>query len=319
MSLLTDTRRRFGSDRLVVGLALFAVYVVWGSTYLGLRFGLEGFPPFLMGGIRFAIAGGILYAFALRNGGKRPSLVEWRNSAAIGLLMFMGGVGLVTIAQDNGIGSGLAASAVAVMPLWAALWSGLFGRWPTRLEWAGLVVGFAGVVLLSQEGDFQGTLLGTTLIVIAPIFWSLGSVMAPRLELPDGVMGTAAQMLTGSVALLVAGFVRGETIDSAPNLTSWLALGYLITFGSIVAFGSYMYLLRNTRPAVATSYAYVNPVVAIVLGVTLGEEIISGWALVGLPVILVGVGLVGVAQRIRSRKAGTSVRAPKVPRHPRVR
>jgi len=210
--------------------------------------------------------------------------------------MFVGGLGLVTIAEDVGVGSGVVAAGVAVMPLWAAVWSGLFGLWPNRLEWLGLAVGFSGVALLSQEGDFQASALGTVLMIIAPISWALGSVISSRLDLPRGTMGSATQMVGGGVLLLVAGLGRGEWFDGAPSLKAWLALAYLTTAGSIVAYTAYQYLLVHTRPAVATSYAYVNPVVAIILGITLGAEKIGGWAYVGLPVILSGVALVGLAQ-----------------------
>jgi drug/metabolite transporter (DMT)-like permease len=217
----------------------------------------------------------------------------------IGGLMFVGGLGLVTIAEDQGVGSGLVAAGVAVMPLWAALWSGLFGLWPTRLEWLGLAVGFAGVAMLSQEGDFQASTLGTVLIVVAPVSWAFGSVVSSRIDMAKGNIGSAAQMLGGGVLLLASGLIRGEWIDEPPSLGAWLALAYLITAGSLIAYTAYLYLLANTRPAVATSYAYVNPVVAIVLGITLGDELIGAWAYVGLPIILAGVALVGLAQRQR--------------------
>jgi drug/metabolite transporter (DMT)-like permease len=185
------------------------------------------------------------------------------------------------------------------MPLWAALWSGLFGRWPNRLEWLGLLVGLAGVALLSREGDFQSSPLGTVLMVLSPILWAFGSVVSTRLRMPQGLMASAAQMLTGGAALVAAGLLRGERVEEMPGLGPWLAVAYLIVFGSLFAYTAYAYLLAHTRPAVATSYAYVNPVVAVILGVTLGEEVIGGWALVGLPIILAGVAMVGLAQKRR--------------------
>jgi len=303
-----DTASRPGTEQLLVPLSLFLVYVVWGSTYLVLRWGLEGFPPFLMNGIRLVLAGSLLYPIARRRGRPAPAVREWRDSAFVGAVLFIGGLGLVTVAEDNGVGSGLAASAVAVMPLWAALLSGLFGRWPSRLEWAGLAVGFVGVVLLSREGDFQGSPLGTTLMIVSPLLWAFGSVVSSRLRLPKGLMAAAAQMLMGGGALLLAGLLRGERMHDLPGLGPWLSVAYLSVFGSLFAYTAYAYLLAHTRPAVATSYAYVNPVVAVILGVTLGGEVIGGWALLGLPVILGGVGLVGLAQRLRmSRGADASV------------
>lgn len=292
----TSTTQR-DPRRALVALSLSLVYVVWGSTYLAIRWGLEGFPPFLMNGMRMTVAGGALYLIARRRGRAHPTRVEWLHSALTGSILFIGGIGLVTIAEDNGVGSGLVASAVAVMPLWAALWAGMFGQWPSRLEWAGLALGITGVVLLSREGDFQASPLGTVLMVLSPILWAFGSVISSRLRLPKGLMASAAQMLTGGAALAVVGLVRREAFDGAPGLGAWLAVAYLAVFGSLFAYTAYAYLLANTRPTVATSYAYVNPVVAVVLGITLGDEVIGGWAFAGLPVILAGVALVGLAQR----------------------
>ncbi|MBI5157984.1 MAG: drug/metabolite exporter YedA [Acidimicrobiia bacterium] len=287
--------------RSLVAFSLVTVYVVWGSTYLALRYGLEGFPPFLMGGIRLVVAGTALYLIARWRGSAAPARIEWRNALLTGTILFIGGLGFVTMAEDNGVGSGLVASAVAVMPLWAALWSGLFGRWPTRLEWIGLAVGLAGVAMLSREGDFQGSPLGTVLMVLSPLMWAFGSVITSRLRHPKGLMGSAAQMLGGGVSLTIVGMVRGERIVGTPGVRAWLALAYLAVFGSLVAYTAYAYLLAHTRPAVATSYAYVNPVVAVVLGVSFGDEVVGGWTYAGLPIILLGVALVGLAQMRRSQ------------------
>ncbi len=297
------------SHRFRIGVALFAVYVVWGSTYLALRFGLEGFTPFIMNGIRFIVAGSLLFGFLRYRGTPAPTRRQWWNLARIALLMLVGGVGLVTIAEDLGVGSGVAATAIAVMPLWAALWSGLFGRWPQPLEWTGLVVGFAGVVVLAQEGDFESTASGMALVLIAPMFWAFGSVWGRRLDLPSVWMATAGQLLAGGVILLVLGPLRGERITEIPPLGAWLALGYLIIMGSLVAFTAYVYLLHNVSAPVATSYAYVNPVVAVVLGLTLGDEAITGPAFIALPLILVGLALVGLAQR-RPRTAAAETAIP---------
>ena len=292
------SRAGLGSSRaLVVGGALAAVYVVWGSTYLAIRFGLEGFPPFLMNAIRLLVAGGIMYAVLRLRGTPAPSRRQWWNAARVGVLMLAGGVGLVTLAEDSGIGSGVAATAVAVIPLWAALVSGWFGRWPTRMEWVGLIIGLMGVIVLAQEGDFGSNPRGLLLVAAAPIFWAIGSVWGSHLELPPPAMATAAQLLTGGAAMGVLGVSRGEWISEPPPPSALFALGYLIVFGSIVAYSAYIYLLRTVRPVLATSYAYVNPVVAVVLGVTLGSEVLTGPALIALPLILSGVGLVLLSPR----------------------
>ena len=284
--------------------ALAAVYFVWGSTYLGIRFGLEGFPPLAMNAIRFIGGGSLLYVWLRRRGAPVPTRAQWRNAAVTGAIMLIGGVGLVTIAEDLGVGSGVAASAVAVMPLWAALWSGLFGQWPVRLEWLGLALGIGGVVLLAQEGDFQSTAAGTFLMVVAPLLWAFGSVWSVRLDLPKNSMATAAQMLTVGPMFVVLALVFGESFDAAPSAKAWLAVAYLSLFGSVLAYNAYVYLLRSVRPTLATSYAYANPIVAIVLGITIGNESITGPAWIALPVILVGLAIVGYAQSARVQRRG---------------
>ena len=298
----SDTRPRPGR-RIPTLLPLAAVYIIWGSTYLGIRFGLEGFPPLLMNAIRFLAAGAALYLWLRHRGAQRPTLLQWRNAAAIGGLMLIGGVGLVTIAQDLGVGSGLAATGVAAIPLWAALWAGSFGQWPLRLEWAGLAIGLAGVALLAQEGDFRSTVMGTFVMIVAPIFWAFGSVLSRRLDLPNNSMATAAELLTGGAMFAILSPLFGESFDRVPSLKASLALLYLTVMGSLVAYSAYMYLLRTVRPTLATSYAYANPIVAVLLGITLGEETITGPAWVALPSILAGLAILGYAQRSRLHRA----------------
>jgi len=309
---IAGASRLHKGKRATVGLALVAVYVVWGSTYLALRFGLEGFPPFILNGLRFLAAGGAMYVVLRRRSVPAPTRGQWWNTIRMGLLMLVGGVALVTLAEDQGVGSGVAATAVAAMPLWAALMSGLFGRWPTHREWIGLSIGFAGVLVLGREGDLQASPLGMALVVIAPVLWAFGSVWGSRQDLPVPLMATAAQLLAGGAALMVLGPLRGERLNEMPPLAAWLALAYLIVMGSIVAYTAYVYLLRAVRPALATSYAYVNPVVAVALGLTLGGETITGPAWIALPLILVGVGLVVTARTRHERKLSPAVPLPRV-------
>lgn len=293
------------SPRIDILLALGAVYFIWGSTYLALRFGLEGFPPFILNGIRFSTAGLAMYGFLRFRRHPAPSRTQWINASKVALLMLVGGVGLVTIAEDLGVGSGVAATAVAVIPVWAALVSGVFGSWPGRLEWAGLAIGLSGVLLLAQEGDFRSSSAGLVLVVVAPVLWAIGSVWGTHLDLPRAGMTTAAQLLAGGAALLILGPLRGERIEAWPTTGSIVALAYLIVFGSIVAYTAYVFLLQNSRPALATSYAYVNPAVAVALGVSIGAETVTGMVFVALPLILAGVGLVGLAQARSSSEPST--------------
>lgn len=278
--------------RLLIVLAQLAVYVVWGSTYLALRYMVEDFPPFLGNAIRMLVAGAILYTWVRFRGATAPTIRQWRNGFLIGSLLFVGGLGLVTMAEETGVGSGLAATAVAMTPVWAAVASGFFDRWPTGAEWIGLAIGIVGVVILSLEGDFDAHPLGLVLLIVAPMLWAIGSVWSNHLDLPTGSMSTAVQMLTGGLALVTTGLIAGEGITSAPGPRSWWALIYLIGPGSLIAFSAYAYLLRTVRPVLATSYAYVNPVVAVGLGVTLGAETLTGEAWIALPLILGAVGLI---------------------------
>ena len=278
--------------RLLIVLAQLAVYVIWGSTYLALRYMVEGFPPFLGNAIRMLIAGAILYTWVRFRGAPAPTLRQWRSGLLIGPLLFVGGLGLVTVAEGMGVGSGLAATAVGMTPVWAAVVTGFFGRWPSRIEWFGLAIGIVGVVILSGEGDFEAVPVGLFLLILAPLLWAIASVWSNHVDLPAGSMSTAVQMLTGGLALSIAALIAGETFAAAPGARSWWALAYLIGPGSLIAFSAYAYLLRTVRPVLATSYAYVNPVVAVLLGVTLGRETLTGETWIALPLILSAVALI---------------------------
>jgi len=295
------------NSRTLIVFSLLAVYFIWGSTYLALRFGLEGFPPFILNGVRFLIAGALMYAILRVRGHSPPTRRQWWNAGRMGSLLLVGGVGLVTIAESYGVGSGIVATAAAAIPVWAALASGIFGQWPVKREWIGLGVGLIGVIILLQEGDFRISTAGMVLVIAGPMFWAFGSVWGKRLEMPDGFMAPAAQLLVAGVVMLVASPVMGERIVEMPGVVPWLALGYLVVMGSIVAYTAYVYLLQTVRPALATSYAYVNPVVAVFLGLTLGAEIITGPIFIALPLILAGVGLTATARSKPERSVAETV------------
>jgi drug/metabolite transporter (DMT)-like permease len=273
---------------LQVFLALAAVYLIWGSTYLGIRIGLDGFPPFLMGGLRFVAAGGLFYAFLRWRGHAAPTSAQWRNAAVLGLMMVLLGNGLVNFAEQT-VSTGLAAIAIASMPLWAGMFSAFKGRHPSRLEWLGLGLGFAGVVWLNFGSAMSASLPGMIALLVAPVAWAFGSVWSRDRDLPAPFMSTAAQMLCGGVAMGAVGLLLGERMHELPPLRPILAVLYLALFGSIVAYSAYVWLLHNVRPALATSYAYVNPPIAVLLGMlTLGEHVDSH--VVGaMLVILAGV------------------------------
>lgn len=284
-----------------VALALFLLYVVWGSTYLGMRVAMEGFPPFRMGAVRFLVAGTALFLFALARGAKVPSPLQWRNSFIIGSLLLAVGNGGVAYAEQT-VGSGLAALVVSAMPLWMAVFSGLFGKWPSAGDWAALALGALGIVLLNLGSDLHGNPAGMLALLVASASWAFGSLWSRRLDLPKGAMVAATQMLCGGAVLFCASVLRGEHFSAWPSARSVGALAYLAVFGSLVAFSAYLYLLARVRPTVASSYAYVNPVVAMFFGAALGGEAVPPVALLATPLILASVAVV-----LRPRRAVVAV------------
>jgi drug/metabolite transporter (DMT)-like permease len=292
--------RVLDDSRLLIPLALFALYVIWGSTYLGIRFALESYPPFLLAGVRFLGAGLLFYGFLRWRGMAPPSRLQWRNAAVTGVLLLGFGNGLVCFAEQR-VNSGIAAVAVASMPLFAALFSGLYGHWPTRRETIGLLIGFAGVIVLNLGSGLSGSRLGAIALLVAASCWAFGSVWSKHQDMPAGPMNTAAQMLCASVALLAVGFGSGEHLPAHPTLRATVAVVYLAVFGSLIAFSAYLYVLKHARPALATSYAYVNPPVAVLFGLLLAGEHVGPYDLAGMAVILLGVGVITLA---KVRKTG---------------
>jgi len=287
--------------RSAILFALLAVYVIWGSTYFGMKVAVETLPPLTMSGARFIVAGALLYGWLRLRGHKSPTLREWRAAALVGFLLLTIGNGFVGLALTvGGVSSSLAAVSVASMPLFAALFALRFGERPGVVEWAGLGVGFLGSAWLALRGG-TGSLhlgLGALFVLIAPASWALGSVWSRRLPLPAGAMRTAAQMLVGGVLLVVLGFALGErVVPSAVSARSLFAWGYLVVLGSLVAFSAYQFLLANTRAAVATSYAYVNPVVAVLIGVSLGGERFTPQMALASGLVLAGVAAVTLRRR----------------------
>lgn len=291
---------------LLVWLCLGAVYVVWGSTYLAIRFALEAYPPMFFPALRFLVAGAILFAFLVARGAAWPTARQWRNAAVIGFLLLNVGNGAVVFAQRS-VGSGLAATAVATMPLWAALAGGIWGQWPARLQWLGLVIGFAGIVLLNLDGEFAAHPLAAGLLLAASMSWAFGSVWSRRLDLPKGPMSTACQMLIAGALFLMVSALRGESWQIVTTPKAMAAVAYLAIFGSVLAFSAYIWLVQNVSPQLATSYAYVNPVIALLLGVALAGETVTDSE--GLAIALVLAGVVMIVLNNRAATARTATRS----------
>jgi drug/metabolite transporter (DMT)-like permease len=282
-------------------LAFAAIYLIWGSTYLAIRFAIETLPPFLMLFVRFFTAGVLMYAFLRWRGVPRPSAREWAGAAVVGGLLLLGGTGAVGWAEQW-IPSGLAALIVAIVPVWMVLldWAGPAKRKPTRAVIAGLVLGLVGVAVLVGPVELSGggkmQFIGFAVVVFGTLSWATGSVYGSRLPHPSSPwMSAALQMTAGGVLLLGFGTAMGEWARVDPGQVSARSLGalaYLVVFGSLIAFVAYVFLLRHVTPARVGSYAYVNPVVAVFLGWALASEPVTLRTIVAAGIILTGVVLI---------------------------
>ncbi len=282
-------------ERFFIVVSLVALYILWGSTYLGMEIAMRSFPPFLMAGIRFVLAGAIMLTLLLVRKAPLPTRKEWIGAVIVGVFLLVGGNAGVALAEQW-VPTGLSAVAIGAVPLWVALFAGLLGRWPKRIEWVGLALGFSGLVLLNLGHGISTNVAGNILLLTSPLCWATGSILSQRLPMPKGGMSSAAQMLCAGVVLLVLALGSGEHMTSWPTPASIWAMLFLILGGSLVAFTSYMYLLNHVRPALATSYAYVNPVIAVALGVWLIGEQVTISRLIAMSVTLCGVVLVTVSQ-----------------------
>lgn len=299
------TQESDASERARVAAAFAAVYVVWGSTYLAIRYAVTTMPPLLMAGSRFAISGAILFVWARARGAAKPTVAEWRTAAVTGLLLICIGNGSVAWAEQR-VPSGLSALLVAVVPLWMVLldWIRPGGSRPRLPVVAGVILGLIGLAVLVGRDAVTGhggvDALGAGVLVTASMSWAIGSVYNRHGARPDSAaMSTALQMLGGSVALLALGAALGEAhgLDiSSISRASWIGWVYLITFGALVGFTAYVYLLRNVSPAKAATYAYVNPIVAVILGWAVAGERVTSRTVVAAAIILGGVALITIAR-----------------------
>lgn len=269
-----------------VWLALVLVYVVWGTTYFALGIALQSMPPLLMNALRFLCAGGVMLLVALWQGQALPTAVQWRNAAVVGGCMVFLAMNCIGFAQKLGIGSGLMATVVTTMPMWLALWTRWGGERVPLTSWVGLALGVAGALLLALEGDFSATWLGALLAFGAPLCWSLGSYASRRLPLPAPAMASGAEWLAGgAMGLVVALWFEPLALLRQVSAVSWTAWIYLLVFGTLIALNAYLWLLQNTSAALAGSYSFVNPAVALLVGVALGGERLTGWVFAALPLI----------------------------------
>ncbi|MFS2102392.1 EamA family transporter [Variovorax sp. Varisp85] len=280
---------RPGLPPLLLWLCLAATWVVWGSTYLAIKYALISFPPFLQMGSRFLFAGVLLALWMRWRGAPWPSLAQWRNAFVVGALMLGGGMGGTANAEVS-IGSGLVVAFIAVIPLLIALMNLIWGVKPSRLEAAGIALGLVGVLMLTQGSGFRSSPDGLIAICIACVCWSLGSVLSQRsLLLAPGAMGFASEMLCGGLVLMGLAAMSGETMSWPLQPEAVAAWIYLVVFGSLIAFNAYMVLLAKAPAALAASYTFVNPVIAMLLGVWIANETVTRFEWYAVAVVLAGV------------------------------
>lgn len=298
-------------SRTALLIAFAAIYLIWGSTYLGIRIAVETMPPFLMAGTRFLLAGGILFAFLKLRGAAAPTSFQWRANIVIGIFLLLGGNGLVVWAEQT-IPSGITALLIGVSPLFIVLteWAWPGGARPTPLTMFALLLGFAGVTWLAApwedaaHGGIQSA--GVIAILVACVSWAIGSIYSRHVKHgADAFMAAAIQMLGGGAALLAAGLVHGDFGKFDPALISakaWVAFAYLVSAGSLIGFSTFVWLMKHSTPARVSTYAYVNPVVAVFLGWWLLDEPIGPRTLVASAVIIASVAIITV-QKSRSAPA----------------
>ncbi len=276
--------------------ALIALYIVWGSTYLAMHFVVETIPPFLYGAIRFSIAGAILFFWRRAAGDEKPTLSNWKATAIAGTLLLLGGNTMIALAEKH-VPSSIAALMVGTSPFWMTLFEAVrpHGTKPTWQTVAGLMIGFIGMFMLIGPANFTGSgrhfePLSLIAVCIGPMLWALGSIYARGADMPkSGLMSTGMEMLASSVPLFLVSVASGELNGfslSEVSMRSWLGMAYLITFGSLVGFVSYSWLLHNAPLSLTSTFAYVNPVVAVFLGWLLAGEIVDARILTASAIIV---------------------------------
>ena len=298
------TRTPATASRTKILLAFAAVYIIWGSTYFAILLAIETLPPALMVGTRFFVAGGIMYIWLRMRGAEAPTAIHWRSAAILGVLMPVLGTGVVVWAEKR-VPSGTASLLVAIEPVWIVLllWLRPGGGRPKGAVIAGVVLGLAGLYMLVDPGGGtrQRNLVAEGVLLLAALSWAIGSLYSRTAPLPkEEFLGTAMRMLAASVVLIAVGLATGETKHfalAATSATSWMALLYLITFGSIVAYSAYVWLLRAVNPTLVSTYAFVNPVVAVLLGWAFAREPLNGRMIAATAVIVGAVAMITLGQR----------------------
>jgi drug/metabolite transporter (DMT)-like permease len=300
---LNDGNTKASRGQIIAAFA--SIYLVWGSTYLAIMYAVETIPPFLMGGARFLISGALLYAWARYRGGPKPTRLHWRNAVIAGAFLLLGGNGAVVWAEQY-VPSGLTALLVSILPFWLVIieWARPPRRRPSGLVLAGLVLGFIGIIVLIGPGNIGGDgdipLLGALVLILGSLSWAIGSFWSRDAELPkSGLLTTGMEMLGGGVLLVIVGALSGELSGfdiQQVSTASAIGLLYLITFGSLIGFTSYIWLLDKVSPARLGTYAYVNPIVAVLLGWAIADESLTIRTGVAAAIVICAVALITSAR-----------------------
>ena len=281
--------------------ALMAVYLIWGSTYLAIKFALPDYPPFLLTGTRMLIAGSLMLTWLWYKKTPLPKPEQWKSLIVLALIMTVLCNAFVNVAEQT-VSSGVVAIGVAAMPLWAGLFSALRGYHPSRIEWSGLIIGFLGVIWLNIGSELRVSTVGLLCVLAAPLGWAWGSMWSKGRDLPDSLALSAWQMALGSVMSLTIGFVIGERFTHVPSFEGTMAMLYLALFGSIIAYSAFVWLIKHVRPALATSYAYVNPPIALFLGYFLLNEPVNSHTVVAMLLIITSIVIVTLGKHLHTRR-----------------
>jgi drug/metabolite transporter (DMT)-like permease len=307
---LTDGHVRASRSQIVAAFA--SIYIIWGSTYLAIRYAVQTIPPFLMGGFRFVISGAALYAWARYRGAARPSRIHWRNAIIAGGFLLVGGNGAVVWAEQF-VPSGMTALLVSILPFWLVIieWVRPPRRRPAAAVLIGLIIGFIGIIVLVGPGNLGGhgdvRPIGALVLILGSLSWAIGSFFSRDADLPaSGLLTTGMEMLGGGALMLIVGILSGELshfVISHVSMASAMGLLYLVTFGSLLGFTSYIWLLDKVSPARLGTYAYVNPIVAVLLGWAIAGERLSFRTAIAAAIVICAVALITTARSARSAQS----------------
>ena len=305
------TEKRASRAQIIAAFA--SIYTIWGSTYLAIRYAVETTPPFIMGGVRFLISGALLYAWARYRGAPTPTRLHWRNAIIAGGFLLLGGNGAVVWAEQF-VPSGLTALLVSILPFWLVIieWARPPRKRPSVAVLLGLVLGFVGIIVLVGPGDVGGqgnvSLVGALVLILGSLSWAIGSFWSRDASLPEsGLLTTGMEMLGGGALLLIVGVLSGELSHfdiHHVSRASAIGLAYLITFGSLLGFTSYIWLLDKVSPAHLGTYAYVNPIVAVLLGWAIAGETLSVRTGVAAAIVICAVALITTARSTTTSHSG---------------